>query len=89
MCSFGIDGNKLILYVQSNSQVGRIVENSDAVREVVGNPELLRQIIYCIGGEKISVAKEVSIVNLFQFFPPLVEGFLVLYTVSVVAKMVA
>ncbi|KYO23439.1 26S proteasome non-ATPase regulatory subunit 5 isoform C [Alligator mississippiensis] len=40
------------------SQVGRIVENSDAVREVVGNPELLRQIIYCIGGEKISVAKE-------------------------------
>ncbi|XP_019366377.1 PREDICTED: 26S proteasome non-ATPase regulatory subunit 5 [Gavialis gangeticus] len=40
------------------SQVGRIVENSDAVREVVGNPELLRQIIYSIGGEKISVAKE-------------------------------
>uniref|UniRef100_A0A8C0GC28 26S proteasome non-ATPase regulatory subunit 5 n=1 Tax=Chelonoidis abingdonii TaxID=106734 RepID=A0A8C0GC28_CHEAB len=40
------------------AQVGRIVENSDAVREILNNPELLRQIIYCIGGEKIAVAKE-------------------------------
>ncbi|CAM5163897.1 unnamed protein product [Eretmochelys imbricata] len=40
------------------AQVGRIVENSHAVREILNNPELLRQIIYCIGGEKIAVAKE-------------------------------
>ncbi|EMP34610.1 26S proteasome non-ATPase regulatory subunit 5, partial [Chelonia mydas] len=40
------------------AQVGRIAENSDAVREILNNPELLRQIIYCIGGEKIAVAKE-------------------------------
>ncbi|XP_067165187.1 26S proteasome non-ATPase regulatory subunit 5 isoform X2 [Apteryx mantelli] len=40
------------------SQVGRIVENSDAIREIINSPELLRQIICCIGGEKIAVAKE-------------------------------
>uniref|UniRef100_A0A8C3CEZ7 26S proteasome non-ATPase regulatory subunit 5 n=1 Tax=Cairina moschata TaxID=8855 RepID=A0A8C3CEZ7_CAIMO len=40
------------------SQIGRIVENSDAVREILNSPELLRQIINCIGGEKIAVAKE-------------------------------
>ncbi|XP_069729448.1 26S proteasome non-ATPase regulatory subunit 5 [Phaenicophaeus curvirostris] len=40
------------------SQVGRIVENSDAVTEILNSPELLRQIINCIGGEKIAVAKE-------------------------------
>nr|XP_033817556.1 26S proteasome non-ATPase regulatory subunit 5 [Geotrypetes seraphini] len=40
------------------SQVGRIVENSEAVTEILNNIELLKQIILCIGGEKISVAKE-------------------------------
>ncbi|XP_054853235.1 26S proteasome non-ATPase regulatory subunit 5 [Eublepharis macularius] len=40
------------------SQVGRIVEDSDAVKEILNTPELLRQIIYCIAAEKISVAKE-------------------------------
>ncbi|XP_075026863.1 26S proteasome non-ATPase regulatory subunit 5 isoform X3 [Calonectris borealis] len=40
------------------SQVGRIVENSDAITEILNSPELLRQIINCIGGEKIAVAKE-------------------------------
>ncbi|NXY84859.1 PSMD5 ATPase, partial [Alcedo cyanopectus] len=40
------------------SQVGRIVENSDAVAEILTSPELLQQIIHCIGGEKIAVAKE-------------------------------
>ncbi|NXA49812.1 PSMD5 ATPase, partial [Nothocercus julius] len=40
------------------SQIGRIVENPDAIREIIDSPELLRQIIYCIGGEKIAVAKE-------------------------------
>ncbi|KAF1537155.1 26S proteasome non-ATPase regulatory subunit 5, partial [Eudyptula albosignata] len=40
------------------SQVGRIVENSDAITEILNSPELLQQIINCIGGEKIAVAKE-------------------------------
>ncbi|XP_054974565.1 26S proteasome non-ATPase regulatory subunit 5 [Sorex araneus] len=39
------------------SQVGRIVENSDAVTEILNNAELLKQIVYCIGGENLSVAK--------------------------------
>ncbi|XP_049751399.1 26S proteasome non-ATPase regulatory subunit 5 [Elephas maximus indicus] len=39
------------------SQVGRIVENTDAVAEILNNSELLKQIIYCIGGENLSVAK--------------------------------
>ncbi|KAK2501571.1 hypothetical protein MC885_012689, partial [Smutsia gigantea] len=39
------------------SQVGRIVENSAAVTEILNNAELLKQIIYCIGGENLSVAK--------------------------------
>ncbi|RMB93328.1 hypothetical protein DUI87_30022 [Hirundo rustica rustica] len=40
------------------SQVGRIVEDSAALTEILHSPELLRQIINCIGGEKIAVAKE-------------------------------
>ncbi|EPY72392.1 26S proteasome non-ATPase regulatory subunit 5 [Camelus ferus] len=39
------------------SQVGRIVENSDAVTEILNNAELLKQIVCCIGGENLSVAK--------------------------------
>uniref|UniRef100_A0A9L0IL34 26S proteasome non-ATPase regulatory subunit 5 n=1 Tax=Equus asinus TaxID=9793 RepID=A0A9L0IL34_EQUAS len=39
------------------SQVGRIVENSDAVTEILNNAELLKQVVYCIGGENLSVAK--------------------------------
>ncbi|XP_024618170.1 26S proteasome non-ATPase regulatory subunit 5 isoform X1 [Neophocaena asiaeorientalis asiaeorientalis] len=39
------------------SQVGRIVENADAVTEILNNAELLKQIVYCIGGENLSVAK--------------------------------
>ncbi|XP_004411606.1 PREDICTED: 26S proteasome non-ATPase regulatory subunit 5 isoform X2 [Odobenus rosmarus divergens] len=39
------------------SQVGRIVENSDAVTEILNNAELLKQIVYCIGGDNLSVAK--------------------------------
>ncbi|XP_032020890.1 26S proteasome non-ATPase regulatory subunit 5 isoform X2 [Hylobates moloch] len=39
------------------SQIGRIIENSDAVTEILNNAELLRQIVYCIGGENLSVAK--------------------------------
>ena len=37
-----------------------IVENSDAVTEILNNAELLKQIVYCIGGENLSVAKTVS-----------------------------
>ncbi|XP_068929908.1 26S proteasome non-ATPase regulatory subunit 5 isoform X2 [Petaurus breviceps papuanus] len=39
------------------SQVGRIVENSEAVTEILNSPELLKEIIYCIGAEKLSIAK--------------------------------
>ncbi|XP_044517441.1 26S proteasome non-ATPase regulatory subunit 5 isoform X2 [Gracilinanus agilis] len=39
------------------AQVGRIVENSEAVTEILNSPELLKDIIYCIGGEKLSIAK--------------------------------
>ncbi|KAM9641959.1 26S proteasome non-ATPase regulatory subunit 5 isoform 1-T1 [Trichechus inunguis] len=39
------------------SQVGRIIENSDAITEILNNSELLKQIIYCIGGENLSIAK--------------------------------
>lgn len=41
-------------------QIGRIVENSEAVSEILNNVELLKQIVYCIGGENLSVAKVVS-----------------------------
>ncbi|KAJ7418490.1 26S proteasome non-ATPase regulatory subunit 5-like protein [Willisornis vidua] len=44
--------------ILSIAQVGRIVEDPDAVTELLTSPELLRQIINCIGGEKIAVAKE-------------------------------
>ncbi|KAF2987217.1 hypothetical protein EK904_010219 [Melospiza melodia maxima] len=40
------------------SQIGRIVEDSAAVPEILHSPELLQQIINCIGEEKIAVAKE-------------------------------
>ncbi|KAL7980960.1 hypothetical protein Chor_002114 [Crotalus horridus] len=40
------------------SQVGRVVEDPVAIREILNTPELLRQIIYCIAAEKIAVAKE-------------------------------
>ncbi|KAL1787052.1 26S proteasome non-ATPase regulatory subunit 5 [Sigmodon hispidus] len=39
------------------SQIGRIVENPEAVTEILNNTELLKQIVYCIGGENLSVAK--------------------------------
>ncbi|KAM4889877.1 PSMD5 ATPase, partial [Sylvia borin] len=40
------------------SQIGRIIEDSAAVREILCSPELLQQVIICIGEEKIAVAKE-------------------------------
>ncbi|KAM8933708.1 26S proteasome non-ATPase regulatory subunit 5 [Pelodytes ibericus] len=40
------------------AQVGRIVECSDAITEIFNNLDLLKQIILCIGVDKISVAKE-------------------------------
>lgn len=36
------------------------MESSEAMTEILNNLELLRQMILCIGGEKIAVAKEVS-----------------------------
>ncbi|XP_039618769.1 26S proteasome non-ATPase regulatory subunit 5 [Polypterus senegalus] len=39
-------------------QVGRIIENSDGLTQVVNSQELINQIIQCIGAEKISVSKE-------------------------------
>uniref|UniRef100_A0A8C5MHE8 26S proteasome non-ATPase regulatory subunit 5 n=1 Tax=Leptobrachium leishanense TaxID=445787 RepID=A0A8C5MHE8_9ANUR len=40
------------------AQVGRIVECSEAITEILNSLDLLKQIILCIGGDKISVAKE-------------------------------
>ncbi|XP_043576368.1 26S proteasome non-ATPase regulatory subunit 5 isoform X1 [Chiloscyllium plagiosum] len=40
------------------SQIGRIVENTDAVPIILSSPELLKEMIHSIGGKKISVAKE-------------------------------
>nr|XP_004662805.2 26S proteasome non-ATPase regulatory subunit 5 [Jaculus jaculus] len=52
------------------SQIGRIVENSEAVPEILNNAELLKQIVYCIGGENLSVAeaaiKSLSRISLTQ-----------------------
>lgn len=50
----------LIVFFFFFFQVGRIIENSDAVTEILNNPELLKHIVYCIGGENLSVAKAVS-----------------------------
>ncbi|NXG04777.1 PSMD5 ATPase, partial [Sakesphorus luctuosus] len=44
--------------ILSIAQVGRIVEDPGAVTELLNSPELLQQVINCIGGEKIAVAKE-------------------------------
>lgn len=49
-----------VFLIFSFFQVGRIVENSDAVTEILNNAELLKQVVYCIGGENLSVAKAVS-----------------------------
>ncbi|XP_069842605.1 26S proteasome non-ATPase regulatory subunit 5 isoform X2 [Dendropsophus ebraccatus] len=40
------------------AQVGRIVENSEAMTEILNNLELLKQMVLSIGGDKITVAKE-------------------------------
>ncbi|KAJ8339138.1 hypothetical protein SKAU_G00359240 [Synaphobranchus kaupii] len=40
------------------SQIGRIVEHPEAVTEILNNPNLLKDVIHCIGLEKMSVAKE-------------------------------
>eukprot|EP00061_Rhincodon_typus_P013638 g40144.t1 len=40
------------------SQIGRIVENANAMPLILGSPELLKEMIRSIGGKKISVAKE-------------------------------
>ncbi|XP_072908898.1 26S proteasome non-ATPase regulatory subunit 5 [Hemitrygon akajei] len=40
------------------TQIGRIVESTDAVVTVLDSPELLKEMIHSIGGEQISVAKE-------------------------------
>ncbi|XP_077140955.1 26S proteasome non-ATPase regulatory subunit 5 isoform X1 [Ranitomeya variabilis] len=40
------------------SQVGRIVESSEAMTEILNNLELLKQMILCLGEDKIAVAKE-------------------------------
>uniref|UniRef100_A0A3P8ZC42 26S proteasome non-ATPase regulatory subunit 5 n=1 Tax=Esox lucius TaxID=8010 RepID=A0A3P8ZC42_ESOLU len=44
--------------ILSLTQIGRIVENHEAVTEIQNNQDILREVIHCIAGEKISVAKE-------------------------------
>uniref|UniRef100_A0A667X3Q2 26S proteasome non-ATPase regulatory subunit 5 n=1 Tax=Myripristis murdjan TaxID=586833 RepID=A0A667X3Q2_9TELE len=38
--------------------IGRMVEHPDAVTEILENHDILREVIRCIGGEKIAVAKQ-------------------------------
>uniref|UniRef100_A0A671W7N6 26S proteasome non-ATPase regulatory subunit 5 n=2 Tax=Sparus aurata TaxID=8175 RepID=A0A671W7N6_SPAAU len=40
------------------TQIGRIVENPDALAEILNNPDILRAVIHCIGAEKIAVPKQ-------------------------------
>ncbi|XP_041095640.1 26S proteasome non-ATPase regulatory subunit 5-like [Polyodon spathula] len=39
-------------------QIGRMVEHSEAVTEIANSREVLKQVLQCIGGEKVSVANE-------------------------------
>ncbi|KAL8174809.1 UNVERIFIED_CONTAM: 26S proteasome non-ATPase regulatory subunit 5 [Gekko kuhli] len=73
------------------SQVGRIVEDSDACKEILNTPELLRQIIFCIAAEKISLAKEAikSLSRIAQSpegLEALLEGNLLVDVKNVMAK---
>uniref|UniRef100_A0A6Q2WVQ7 26S proteasome non-ATPase regulatory subunit 5 n=1 Tax=Esox lucius TaxID=8010 RepID=A0A6Q2WVQ7_ESOLU len=47
--------------ILSLTQIGRIVENHEAVTEIQNNQDILREVIHCIAGEKISVAKELIV----------------------------
>nr|XP_006640599.1 PREDICTED: 26S proteasome non-ATPase regulatory subunit 5 [Lepisosteus oculatus] len=47
-----------LVKILAMTQIGRIVEHPEAVTEILNSQELVKQIINCIGGEKISVAKE-------------------------------
>uniref|UniRef100_UPI003AAE34B6 26S proteasome non-ATPase regulatory subunit 5 isoform X1 n=1 Tax=Centroberyx gerrardi TaxID=166262 RepID=UPI003AAE34B6 len=40
------------------TQIGRMVDHPDAVTEILKNHDILREVIHCISGEKIAVAKE-------------------------------
>ncbi|XP_075690727.1 26S proteasome non-ATPase regulatory subunit 5 [Rhinoderma darwinii] len=40
------------------SQVGRIVESSEAMTEILNDLELLKQMILCVAGDELSVARE-------------------------------
>ncbi|KAM3873848.1 26S proteasome non-ATPase regulatory subunit 5-like [Diretmus argenteus] len=40
------------------TQIGRMMEHPDAVTEILNNRGILREVIHCIGEEKIAVAKE-------------------------------
>lgn len=41
------------------SQIGRMVEEPDAVTEILNNHDVLRAVIHCIEEEKMAVAKQV------------------------------
>ena len=62
-CKHVLHGKSVSLLVCFFFQIGRIIENSEAVTEILSNVELLKQIVYCIGGENLSVAKVVSLLE--------------------------
>ncbi|XP_071386710.1 26S proteasome non-ATPase regulatory subunit 5 isoform X2 [Centroberyx affinis] len=43
------------------TQIGRMVDHPDAVTEILKNHDILREVIHCISGEKIAVAKELMV----------------------------
>lgn len=48
--------NQVFLF---SSQIGRMVEDPDAITEILNNHDVLKVVIHCIGEEKMSVAKQV------------------------------
>ncbi|KAG9354206.1 hypothetical protein JZ751_012330 [Albula glossodonta] len=54
----GLNHSDDLVKILAVSQIGRIVEHSDAVTEILNNQNLLKDVIHCIGLEKMSVAKE-------------------------------
>ncbi|KAL7844861.1 hypothetical protein SRHO_G00234000 [Serrasalmus rhombeus] len=40
------------------TQIGRVVSHTEGITEVLSSPEILRDVIHCVGAERIGVAKE-------------------------------
>ncbi|KAK7896467.1 hypothetical protein WMY93_021792 [Mugilogobius chulae] len=54
----GVKHNNEAVKILALTQIGRIVEHPEAVNEILNNNDLLCAVIYAIGEEKMSVAKQ-------------------------------